>query len=231
MHANSTPVHSTQQAAHARLAEVVAKHHAHRDQTPIAAHNAAAFNSVFPWFSQQAPRILDLGCGTAHSSAFLARSHPEARVLGVDQSSARLARAPALLANARVLHCEQYDWLRLAEQHGLTIEKGYLLYPNPWPKPEHLRRRWHGHPIWPTLLRRCETLELRSNWQIYAVEFVQALRLSGWQATFETIQPAQPISAFEAKYSASGHTLWRVLGGKRLYRGSVNSAARRVSFA
>ena len=214
MHGNSTQVHSRQNAAHARLAEVLAKHQQYPDRTPIAAHNVAAFNSVFAWFSQHSPRILDLGCGTAHSTAILARAYPGALVLGVDQSSARLARAPTLPDNARVLHCEQHDWLRLAEQHGLAVEKCYLLYPNPWPKPEHLRRRWHGHPIWPTLLRRCQKLELRSNWAVYAEEFAQALGLSAWQAHLEAIQPEPPLSAFEAKYAASGHPLFRVLAGK-----------------
>jgi tRNA (guanine-N7-)-methyltransferase len=101
----------------------------------------------------------------------------------------------------------------------MVAKKVYLLYPNPSPKPEHLKRRWHAHPIFPTLLACAETLELRTNWAIYAQEFALALQSCGWRAVQEPLPLAQalsaPISNFEAKYAASGHALWRVLGGRQ----------------
>jgi tRNA G46 methylase TrmB len=88
----------------------------------------------------------------------------------------------------------------------------YLLYPNPWPKKAQLQRRWHGHPIFPTLLRLGGHLECRSNWKIYIDEMALALtQLTGLEVPTEQwlVDPAMVLTPFEQKYVTSSHTLWR----------------------
>jgi len=93
---------------------------------------------------------------------------------------------------------------------GIPPVRHYLLYPNPWPKIGQLARRWHGHPVFPTIVALGGELECRSNWRIYIEEFALALtQLSGQPLQCEAYAPASPITPFEKKYLASGHELWR----------------------
>lgn len=156
--------------------------------------------------------VLDLGCGTGDSTAALARHHAPALVVGVDKSAARLARAPALPANALLLRARVEDVWRLAREHAWPVTAQYLFYPNPWPKQRHLMRRWHAHPALADLVALGGRVELRTNWRVYAEEFAAAL---AWWCELALIaerwQPACGASAFERKYLASGLPLYRVV--------------------
>lgn len=160
-----------------------------------------------------APTLLDAGCGTGASTLALCEREPDAWVVGVDKSSDRLARAPALPSRALVLRGELSDLWWLASEHGLRFDRCVLLYPNPWPKPGQLPRRFHGHPVFPRLVQTCAALELRTNWHVYAEEFAFALGLLlGRTIAAErlVVAPGSELSPFERKYRASGHALWRV---------------------
>jgi tRNA (guanine-N7-)-methyltransferase len=224
MFANSRIVESTQHAPHPRLPEIVARHlHMPYRREPSAA-GRAAFATVETRLRE--PFILDAGCGTGASTIALAQQFPDYVVLGVDKSVARLAVGRGLLdrslpdrallgsermvANAILLHCELVDFWQLAAAAGLRCERQYLLYPNPWPKGEQLKRRWHAHPIFPAILALGEVIELRTNWRVYAEEFAQALEIAGACATSNSFLPDAALTPFERKYAASRHDLWRV---------------------
>jgi len=103
------------------------------------------------------------------------------------------------------------DFWRLAHAAEWRLAGHYLFYPNPYPKPGQQGRRWHGHPVFPAVVALGGRLELRSNWSIYAEELAATLTGYGAGVTLERgFEPDDPISEFERKYSASGHTLYRV---------------------
>jgi tRNA (guanine-N7-)-methyltransferase len=213
MHLKSSEVQSPQTGPHARLVEVVQSHLQHADQTPIAPHSLQDWPMLHEFLRSQSRFVLDLGCGTGLSTERLASRVQQTAVLGVDRSVDRLSRVADLPSHARIARFDQYDLLRLCRQDGLLAEKVYLLYPNPSPKPDHLRRRWHGHPIWPCLLASTKAMELRTNWEIYAQEFALALQQSGISAQVQALvvqEDEAALTRFEAKYHASGHALWRV---------------------
>lgn len=195
---------------HPRLAQVVEKHLASRHRKPIAEYNLKAFARLT---EARAGRrlVLDSFCGTGLSTQRLAAIHPEHFVVGIDQSSARLARHQPLATpppNYLLLraHCEPI-W-QLLREAGISVDFHYLLYPNPWPKPAHLGRRIHGHPGLADLLALGGQIELRSNWQLYVEEFGLALQLAGQQGWIAQLQVSEPITLFERKYLASGQALW-----------------------
>lgn len=163
---------------------------------------------------QPGPLILDSGCGTGESSRYLALQHPTALVIGIDKSAHRLARAAArrdLPPNVAYLRADLVDCWRHIAMRRMPLLKHYLLYPNPWPRQRHLMRRWHAHPLMPVLLGLAPALELRTNWRIYAEEFAASAGIiTGRSVTVERFAPAAPISAFEKKYQAAGHVLYRV---------------------
>ena len=66
-----------------------------------------------------------------------------------------------LTPNAILLRAELSDFYSLvAYQSDWVVKSHYLLYPNPYPKSKHLKRRWHGHPIFPVLLAIGEQIPL-----------------------------------------------------------------------
>lgn len=205
---------SAQQHPHPDLVDTVLRHAETVWQQPFRRHTLEAFKSL----NQQGldshdSIILDSGCGTGTSTLHLARGCPNAFVIGIDKSKSRLARAPKLPANACFLRAELADVWRLALQESWPIQSHYILYPNPWPKPSHLKRRWHGHPVFPDLVKLGGRLELRTNFSVYADEFCTALGLLGVQGELKRIEAkdAEPISAFERKYRDSGHPLFQVV--------------------
>lgn len=220
MYANSRPVSSAQPGPHPRLAEMVQRHLRHPYRRPVSTDAQARFDQLAQQLrGDPRPLVLDAGCGTGASSLILARRHAQALVVGVDKSAARLATGQRLLAHAGapqnvcLLRLDLVDFWLLAARAGWRFQHQYLLYPNPWPKPEHVQRRWAAHPVLPALLACGGALELRSNWEIFAREWGEALQLAGrrWHIDcFDETADAAALSPFEAKYRDSGHRLWRV---------------------
>jgi len=188
--------------------------------------------------------ILDSGCGTGESTIHIARRFPGIPVIGIDKSCARLNKAgnPSqtlgedVPPNAFWIRAELLDFWRLALERvqagEWTIPYHAVYYPNPWPKQSEATRRFHMHPIFPTLLALGKTIELRTNWEIYAREFAEATRLvlsanaecaendnavvaasANAHITCESFNPTYPETAFERKYKEARQTLWRVVIG------------------
>lgn len=211
MNASSIPV-SSQSGVHPRLAEVVGRHLGTAWRRPFRAYSQPAFERAAAALQRGRPVILDSGCGTGWSTARLAAEAGHCDVLGIDRSAARLKRHPPLPANGHIIRADLADFWRLARQAGWRLQRHYLLYPNPWPKPDQLQRRWHAHPVWPYLLALGGELELRTNFEIYAEEFAIALQMAGFAAEAEVLSltAERALSPFELKYIRSGHPLFRV---------------------
>ena len=212
---NSRFISSAQEGPHRDLEALVRRHIAHPFRKPIVDYNRAAFAAALAardaW-RPGAPLILDAGCGVGWSTQRIAAAYPGHFVFGVDQSVDRLSRGRPLPMpeNARLIRADLVDFWRLLAENGIRLACHYNLYPNPWPKIGHLARRWHGHAVFPVWRELGGELECRSNWRIYIDEMAQALTLlSGQPAAAEPYAAAEPITAFEKKFLASGHELWR----------------------
>jgi tRNA G46 methylase TrmB len=207
-------VTSDQQGPHIGLAKIVQHHLQHPWQKPCPPHTRAAFDQLLDRCdSDPRPLILDSFCGTGMSTALLAARHPDALVVGVDQSAHRLAKhQPTALNNYLLLRAEAEPFWYCLAAAGLTLVSHFMLYPNPWPKASQLKRRVHGHGAFPVLARLGGTLEMRTNWGIFAEEFTQAAQLIGLAGSAKAFTPDTPITLFERKYRQRGHTLWRFEG-------------------
>lgn len=209
---NSRIITSNQQGLHKNLDAVVLKHLKHAFRKPYQAHTLSAFKECEKWVEQQGKAIiLDSCCGVGESTYHLAKKHPEAIVLGLDKSADRLAKHGQSIAdNYRLLQVNLNDFWRLAVDANWHLSHHYLLYPNPWPKANHLQRRWHGSAVFPAILALGGELELRSNWFIYINEFARALQLAEQTCHVETFQSENAITPFERKYWASGQKSLRL---------------------
>ncbi len=190
------------------------KHLAHPFRKPILEHNRRAFEVVAEFVARRnAPVVLDTGCGTGESTLFLASRHPDATIVGIDKSAHRLSKlsAQGQRQPENVVHvrADLVDFWRLAVEAGWNVHKQYILYPNPWPRPEHLMRRWHGHPIFGCITAIGGQCELRSNWRVYVEEFAEACRIAtAKQLPVEVFRPQDYATPFERKYAMSSQQLY-----------------------
>ena len=210
-------VRSNQVAAHAAVAALVERHYYAAYRRPVAAHTRAAFARLDREVSTRGlPVVLDSGCGTGDSTRWLAQTNPKALVIGIDKSVARLLRAGraprSTRTNLHFVRADLIDFWYLARVHRWPVRAHYLLYPNPWPKKKHLKRRWHGHPALIDLVALGGALELRTNWRVYIEEFARALEtlaLTGVDVE-EMATRCPPISTFERKYAGRGQRIYRL---------------------
>jgi tRNA G46 methylase TrmB len=209
---NINKVISNQTGIHDKLEDIVNKHRQTTFKKPIAEHTQRAFDEVADIVQRSAqPLIVDSGCGTALSTRHIALTYPEHRVLGIDRSFTRLNKEynADLPENALLVQADLVDFWRLVNNAGWVIDRHYLLFPNPYPKSVHLKRRWHAHPVFPDLLALGGVLELRTNWGLYAEEFAKALSMYGYAATVDTYSLQVPWTLFEKKYAQDGQALYR----------------------
>ena len=234
-------VTSNQIDIYKNLEAVVRKYAATTFLRPVADHTRDAFERacelVRAFYGTASAEcvevVLDSGCGTGESTIHLARKFPNVPVIGVDKSAERLTKAGnehqlkhavagsmELPTNVFWVRAELLDFWRLALEKvnagEWKILHHALYYPNPWPKESEATRRFHLHPIFPTLLRLSPVTELRTNWGIYAREFKEAARIAGdllslnLDVEYGTFSPENPETAFERKYRAAGQELFKV---------------------
>lgn len=217
----SRTVESTQTSIHDNLALLVVKHTQSEYLRPIPDFSRLAFQEFERRFaaSEKNHIILDSCCGTGESTLHLAMQNPDCFVVGVDKSAHRLGKHSVSAAggeffkarNYTILRADVEDFWRLASSYSSQVIRHCIFYPNPYPKPHHIMRRWHGHPLFAPMLRLAPETELRTNWRIYAEEFAFASSLLGYTVRLQEMSDIQPVSAFERKYQASGHVLFQVV--------------------
>jgi tRNA (guanine-N7-)-methyltransferase len=94
-------------------------------------------------FGRRAPLHVDLGCGEGSFLCALAQRLPNKNFLGIERLLGRIrssARKAAGLSNVRLLQMESSYAVRYLLP-AAAVETFYLLFPDPWPKRRHHRRR------------------------------------------------------------------------------------------
>ena len=151
-------------------------------------------------------------CGAAQLAEYQA-AHPEVGLIGcepfVNGVAMALARiAAAGVTNVRLHPGDARDLLDLL--HDAALDRVFLLYPDPWPKARHHRRRFAGSENLAALHRvMAEGAELRLATDIpdyarHALEAVAAAPGFAVAAVGDTPWPDWPGTRYEAKALAAG---------------------------
>ncbi len=183
---------------------------------PLPEHQKNAFRKIADFIGDStAPLILDSCCGTGLSTLNLAQNYPEALVIGIDKSAARITRGPDLTSNCLVVRGDIYDLWSLFIKEKIHFIKHFMFYPNPWPKAGHLKRRFYAHPTFLGMSTLSDYFELRSNWPLFIEEASIAFNFAGLQVnTAEPAKDRPPMSLFEKKYQDHGVKLYLLVAQK-----------------
>ncbi|HET7227726.1 MAG TPA: tRNA (guanosine(46)-N7)-methyltransferase TrmB [Chthoniobacterales bacterium] len=172
------------------------------------------WDEVFP---RRAPIEIDLGCGDGAFLIAMARANPEHNFLGIERLLGRVSKvcrkvAGEDLKNARVLRLEVAQAVsNLLPAH--SIAAFHLLFPDPWPKRRHHRRRAFTTEF---LSRICRALIADGLFHIatdHAEYFHQIERVIAAADTFIVLagQHDFPLTTFEQKFLMRGISIQRLL--------------------
>lgn len=95
--------------------------------------------------TDQASNTLEVGCGHGHFLTAYAKAHPNELCVGIDIIMDRLERADrkknrAAADNLVFVRAEAWEFLE-ALPAGVTFQKYFILFPDPWPKRRHQKNR------------------------------------------------------------------------------------------
>ena len=167
-------------------------------------------------FGRAAPLHVDLGCGDGAFLRELAQKMPERNFLGIDKMAGRVektCRKVSALENVRVMNLESSYAVRFLLPPE-SVEIFHLLFPDPWPKRRHHRRRivtaGFLRTIW-MALKENGILRIATDHLGY---FTRISRLAEESSLFAFMQPSGeddfPASAFEKKFASTGARIYRL---------------------
>jgi tRNA (guanine-N7-)-methyltransferase len=165
-------------------------------------------------FGRSAPLEVDLGCGDGAFLVAMAERHPERNFLGIERMRGRVetvCRKAAKIENVRVLHLET----SYAVRHLLpesAIEMFYLLFPDPWPKRRHQRRRVATSEFLDAIhraLRRRGVLHVATDDRNY---FGQIQRVAQTDPRFARVDNTDslPATRFQKRFEEHGTSIYRL---------------------
>ena len=168
-------------------------------------------------FRNPSPTTLEIGFGHAEVLMEEAQSCPQRNFIGMEVYQPSLARIAheikrLELDNLRVIRGDAATLLpRFASS---CIEQMRILFPDPWPKKRHWKRRLLQEPF----LRECArvitaggVLHLATDWDSYAEQIESLLATSShWTRLVET--PQRPKTHYELRAERLGHQIqeWAV---------------------
>jgi tRNA (guanine-N7-)-methyltransferase len=184
------------------------------EYTPRSLTSALEFHRIF---SHLAPVEIDLGCGDGAFLAALARENPAHNFLGIERLLGRVRSvcrkvARLELKNARVLRMEStYAVANLLPAGSATAF--HLLFPDPWPKRRHHRRRAFTREFLLAIHRALIAGGLFHVATDHADYFRQIERVIAATDIFAISREQNdfPSSSFEQKYLARGLSIHRLL--------------------
>ncbi len=168
-------------------------------------------------FSRNAPLEVDLGCGDCSFLAALAERYPERNYLGIEQMLGRMRTGcrrvlRARLTNVRLVRVEiAYAVACLLPPDSVDVF--YLMFPDPWPKRRHLRRRVVSPDFIATIATRLKSggqFRLATDQRDYFEQMVQIARGSQLFEVAPAIESALPHSTFEQRFLNAGDAIYRL---------------------
>jgi len=172
-------------------------------------------------FGRRAARVVEIGFGNGDHLASLARSRPERDYLGIEVHRPGVGRLLLAidelgLKNLRIV-C--HDAVAVLEEQipPRSLDEVLFLFPDPWPKKRHHKRRLIQSAFVAMLAERLKSggmLRLATDWQPYAEQMLEVLEAVphlanvAASARFMPRPTERERTRFEARGERLGHKGW-----------------------
>ncbi|MGP8034277.1 MAG: tRNA (guanosine(46)-N7)-methyltransferase TrmB [Steroidobacteraceae bacterium] len=172
-------------------------------------------------FARTAPCTLEIGFGNGENLVALAAAHPQRDYLGIEVHRPGVGRL-LLALEERQLHNVRLicrDAVEVLERQlpPASLEEILILFPDPWPKKRHHKRRLIQPPFAALLVRALAAgglLRLATDWQPYALEMLEVLGATAELTSLAAgggfvARPAERSpTRFERRGERLGHEVW-----------------------
>ena len=172
-------------------------------------------------FGRAAPLTIEIGFGNGDNLLDLAAAHPERDFLGIEVHRSGVGRV-LLALTSRQLHNVRLICHDAVEDLGQQIPPGsvdeiLILFPDPWPKKRHHKRRLIQAPFATLAASRLApggVLRLATDWQPYAQEMLETLATIPELVNLDSGGSFVPRPAerertrFERRGERLGHEVW-----------------------
>lgn len=172
-------------------------------------------------FGRAASRTLEIGFGNGENLLALAAAHPQRDFLGVEVHRPGIGRLllaleSQRLRNVRVICHDAVEVLEQQITHGF-LDEILILFPDPWPKKRHHKRRLIQRPfaeLAASRLARGGVLRLATDWQPYALQMLETLAATpglenlAADGGFVARPGERAPTRFERRGERLGHDVW-----------------------
>ena len=173
-------------------------------------------------FPNPAPLHLEIGCGNGESLVALASRYRENNYLGCDVYRPGLGHAlleihKRHLLNVRLAACDAVDLIRTLPAR--TLDAVYILFPDPWPKKRHHKRRLLQRGFLNLLCSRVKlagTVLIATDLEGYGRAILDTvssmdscINLAG-PGSWAPPARVRGVTRFEARAHAAGRTLFEI---------------------
>ena len=171
--ANSLQIETNQTGIHSNLEKIIKRHLATDFKRPVSTVSKNVISLIQTELNNNFKQlIIDTGCGTGQSTKVLKEKYSDCLVVATDKSIKRLGfhkkQEYLIESNSLTLRTDINDLIIEVAKQKWPVKKHYILYPNPWPKSIHLKRRIYAHPSFASLISLKGELEVRSNWKLFS---------------------------------------------------------------
>lgn len=174
---------------------------------------------------ERLPLDVEIGCGVGFHALRYAEAHPDRQLIAFERTVEkfekfeRRVRHHPKLANLFPVHGDAIAWIT----HSFlpeSVDRYFILYPNPYPKESQRNLRFHFMPFFTRLrdtLKRGGSLTIATNEEFYAEEARHELR-ERWGMKLVDCRvisaDARPRTHFEKKYLERGERCWNLVWTK-----------------
>ena len=173
-------------------------------------------------FGRRAPRTLEIGFGNGEHLAALAAAHPERDYFGIEVHRPGVGHLLMLAANHNLtnLRTSAHDAVEVLRDQIApgALDEVLLLFPDPWHKKRHHKRRLLQPPFVELVASRLAAsgvFRLATDWEPYALQMLEVLGSAN--ALFTNLSPSgdwvprpeeRAPTRFEKRGARLGHGVW-----------------------
>jgi tRNA (guanine-N7-)-methyltransferase len=179
-------------------------------------------------FGRSAPRTFEIGFGNGEHLAALALAHPERDYFGIEVHRPGVGHLFMLAAanGSTNLRASQHDAVEVLREQiaPAALDELLLLFPDPWHKKRHHKRRLIQPPFVELAASRLKAggvFRLATDWEEYAVQMLEVL---GASSSFTNLSPSggwmprpdeRAPTRFEKRGARLGHGVWDLAFARR----------------